>query len=97
MTMFSRKTYGTCQILIQSASECWQAASLLGYDGSYAVLDDDWPSSYDPAGCYVENSRVHFATPTGRSQNTGQCSSRDVCICRNYGENPTGLFSPLYI
>ena len=71
-------------LIIGTIDECNRAAITIGWTmrsgGQYTAQDDGQSSvPYDPLGCYFESGSLKF----NNNGNSGQCTSRDKCICRH--------------
>ena len=83
---YEQRTSGKCPdgFIIGTIDECNRAAITIGWTmrsgGQYTAQDDGQSSvPYDPLGCYFEGGSLKF----NNNGNSGQCTSRDKCICRH--------------
>ena len=73
------RTSGKCPnaTIIRTIDECNKAAIAIGWSDTTAEDDGQSAVYYDPLGCYFESGSLKF----NNNGNSGQCTSRDKCIC----------------
>ena len=67
---------------IMTPTECNAAAVALNMPDTTYEYDERQAASWDPKGCYYENSRLKLNAGAAYQINSGGCSTWDQCICK---------------
>jgi hypothetical protein len=78
---------------ISTLAECSAAAKALGLDDNTAQDDGQSEKASDPPFCYSENGKLKL---NGLGDNTGECSEKDMCICKAVQEAYCPVYSRRY-